>query len=324
MAMRTNASRAEIIRKRREKARKVVAAKVSRRPIHKEHMDRPPVLVRGNLFSSQVKARQNTRRRYDVALDSLGAEMRLPTFPQIAFGWRFLSMFMAAIFALIAYQLWNNPLFQVNDIKVSGLLRLTKQDINAATALIGNPVVSIDPEEIENLLLSAYPQLAYVTVDVKVPADVRITALERQPVLSWQAGDTVWWIDAEGFGFPATTDTGPTIAVIAQDLPEISTDDKSAELREGRLKKVSPDLVNVVLRMSEEAPENTPLVYDNQRGFGWQDRRGWTVYFGKDTTDIDMKLRVYKVLWKRLKKAGIQPTMISVEHVHAPYFRLER
>lgn len=324
MAMRTNLTRAELIRQKREKVRRAGKIPTTRRTVRKMPVDQPPVLVRGALFGSQVRTRQKAKRRFDVALDGLGAEMSLPALPHIALGWRFVSMFLAALFALIAYQLWNNPLFQVNDFRISGLVRLTKQDINAAINLIGQPVVTIDPEEIETMLMVAFPQLSSVEVDVQVPADIRITAIERQPVLTWQANDIVWWIDAQGYAFPATTDTGPAIVVSGADLPEIEEGEDDAGLAEERLRRISPDLVDVVLRLSEAAPEGVPLVFDMQKGFGWQDPRGWTVYFGKDTSDIDMKLRVYKVLWKRLKKAGIQPTMISVEHVHAPYFRVER
>lgn len=282
------------------------------------------MLVRGALFASQVKARKNTKRRFDVALDNLGAEMRLPALPQLALGWRFFSMFLAALFALVAYQLWNNPLFKVSDLHVSGLVRLTQEDLNAAVDLIGKPVVLVDPEEVKATLMTAFPQLSSVEVDVQIPAEVRVNAVERKAVLTWQANDLIWWIDAQGFAFPPSTDTGPAVVVSSAELPDIPAEEEASNLGGGNLKRVSPDLVNAVLRMSEAAPEGTPLIFNKQKGFGWQDPRGWTVYFGKDTTDIEMKLRVYKVLWKRLKKAGIQPMMISVEHVHAPYFRVER
>lgn len=324
MTMKTNLTRADLIRQRREKERRTRKNQAIRHPVRKAPLDQPPVLVRGALFASQVKARKNTKRRFDVALDDLGTEMRLPALPQIALGWRFFSMFLAALFALVAYQLWNNPLFRVNDFHVAGLVRLTKQDLNAAADLIGKPVVMVDPEEVKATLMTAFPQLSSVEVDVQIPAEISINAIERKAVLTWQANDTIWYVDAQGFAFPATTDTGPSVVVSSVELPEIPSEEGASKLGGGNLKQIPPDLVNVVLRMSEAAPEGTPVIFDSQKGFGWQDPRGWTVFFGKDTTDIEMKLRVYKVLWKRLKKAGIQPTMISVEHVHAPYFRVER
>jgi hypothetical protein len=59
-------------------------------------------------------------------------------------------------------------------------------------------------------------------------------------------------------------------------------------------------------------------------GLGWNDGFGWVVFFGKDTEEMDQKLKVYRVLAKRLKKENPRPELISVEYLHAPYYRLER
>jgi hypothetical protein len=56
---------------------------------------------------------------------------------------------------------------------------------------------------------------------------------------------------------------------------------------------------------------------------GWKDGRGWDVYFG-EPQDMDMKLVVYQATVRRLESEGIQPVLISVEQVHAPYYRMER
>jgi hypothetical protein len=37
-----------------------------------------------------------------------------------------------------------------------------------------------------------------------------------------------------------------------------------------------------------------------------------------------MKMAVYQALVDQLKSEGIQPALISVEYVHAPYYRMER
>jgi hypothetical protein len=37
-----------------------------------------------------------------------------------------------------------------------------------------------------------------------------------------------------------------------------------------------------------------------------------------------MKLQVYKEIVRRLKKDDVRPEFISVEYVHAPYYRLDR
>ena len=65
-------------------------------------------------------------------------------------------------------------------------------------------------------------------------------------------------------------------------------------------------------------------MYTENRGLGWQDPQGWDVFFGADLNDIEMKLLVYDAIVAYVLREGIQPELISVEFVHAPYYRLER
>ena len=71
-------------------------------------------------------------------------------------------------------------------------------------------------------------------------------------------------------------------------------------------------------------PADTVLVYDSEHGLGWNDPNGWEVFFGDEDQEMDMKLLVYQALVEHLQSEGIQPAMISVEYVHAPYYRMER
>ncbi len=86
---------------------------------------------------------------------------------------------------------------------------------------------------------------------------------------------------------------------------------------------MTPDLVKAVLILSKQAPKNTALVYDAQHGLGWKDARGWEVYFG-DAQDVRMKLDVYKAIITQLMADDSQPALVSVEYVHAPYYRLDK
>ena len=43
-----------------------------------------------------------------------------------------------------------------------------------------------------------------------------------------------------------------------------------------------------------------------------------------DTVDIQMKLTVYQAIVAELQSKGITPALINVEHVQAPYYRMER
>jgi hypothetical protein len=54
---------------------------------------------------------------------------------------------------------------------------------------------------------------------------------------------------------------------------------------------------------------------------GWQDPRGWSVYFGQNTQDIPMKLAAYQTIEDTFTQQGIQPTLISVEYLDAPFYK---
>jgi hypothetical protein len=66
-----------------------------------------------------------------------------------------------------------------------------------------------------------------------------------------------------------------------------------------------------------------PILYDPTLGFGWNDPRGWSVYFGTSSLDIELKMRVYETLVNSLTQRGIRPVMINVTYPTAPYYRIQ-
>jgi hypothetical protein len=123
----------------------------------------------------------------------------------------------------------------------------------------------------------------------------------------------------DGNAFPPLGDAGKLIVVEAtNDPPKI---EKTSPMD---LRFISPEMVSVIARMAMKAPKNTSLLYDSEHGLGWKDAFGVQVYFGTNMRDMDQKLLVYQALAARLQKDGIQPNLISVEYLHAPYYRLER
>jgi len=74
----------------------------------------------------------------------------------------------------------------------------------------------------------------------------------------------------------------------------------------------------------EYLPSNTTLSFNPQHGLGWHDKkRDWDIYFGMDVSNIEQKLIVYKSIRAQLNQASVSPVLISLEHLHAPYYRLE-
>jgi hypothetical protein len=76
-------------------------------------------------------------------------------------------------------------------------------------------------------------------------------------------------------------------------------------------------------KMMTHLPADTLLIYDPRHGFGWQDEKGWNVFFGKKIENMEMKKRVYNHIKAHLKKQGVRPALISVEYVDAPFYSME-
>jgi hypothetical protein len=289
----------------------------------------PPVMARmARVSSANARARNRgpLKRRYDVALGVRGAEARLPALPVISFGWRFVSGSMFVLMVVCLLNLWSSPAFKIETVQVEGVQRLTQGDINTVIGILGESIFFVSPQEMEENLLKAFPELISAQFKVSLPADVSVKIVEREPVLSLIYKGVEYWIDSEGVAFTPRGDPGKLIRIEAEgELAFIHQAEQKEEnpLVTARL-TVEPQLVSAVQSIGKIVPEGTLILYDQEHGLGWNDPSGWQVYFGQDDQNIDMKLSVYKSLVENLTQEGIYPTMISVEYVHAPYYRVEQ
>lgn len=311
-------------RQRRESRRtKVTAGKTKARGQSYGIPEIPPVMVRGGIagipLPARKKPKKKARRRYDMNLNVPGAEMRLPAFPQVSFGFRLVSVVIAAALMMLIYHFWDSPTYRVSAAEVDGLQRLTGNDVNAVLDVAGEQIFAVDAESLQTRLAEAFPEFSSVDIQVGFPNHVRVIVDERIPILTWQYDGRTVLVDANGVAFPMRDQAapGPTLVVEATDLPPSM---ESGSLEEDHNQFMPVDMVSAILSMSALAPENHPLVYDAHHGLGWQDVQGWEVYFGS-VFDIDMKLRIYKAMVEKFTEEGISPSLISVEYVHSPFYR---
>jgi hypothetical protein len=89
-------------------------------------------------------------------------------------------------------------------------------------------------------------------------------------------------------------------------------------------KTVDVTLISAALKLSKLIPKNTILAYTDRYGLGWKDTNGWSVYVGPSLVNLDAKLQVYRAIVDQLNKQGIQPAVVNVEQVDAPFYRLEQ
>jgi cell division protein FtsQ len=277
-----------------------------------------------------------TRKKHTAyfPLKRKGAELQVPALPRFEFGWR---LFSGAVFLLslaIVISFASLSAFQISTINLRGTQRLSAEAILSQVDLVGSSIITVEPDQVRAMVEDRFPSLSSVSVSVSLPASVTLRVVEREPLILWQQDNSAHWIDAEGVMFPVfgEAEVAQTVAASGNPPapPEVFTpevDEETGEIShilEPSLPNTTPEFVQAILSLSTYIPEGTSLQYDPQYGLGWRDPIGWLVYFGRDTHNIDMKLSEYQTIIGALEKQNIIPALISLEFLHAPYYRLEQ
>ena len=325
-------SRADEVRARRQQNRKKTpqvpfGTSATRKP--KSH--NVPVTRRGTKPVPVVTRKKHTTY---VPLKKKGAELQIPAMPNIQLGWRLISgaVFLLSFAVLISFTTLST--FKISTVNLKGAQRLSPEMLLSRVDLVGTSIIKVVPSEVQTSVEEGFPVIKSARVSISLPAGVTIQVEERDPLILWEQENTSYWIDAEGVMFPIFGEAEIAQTVIATsnppEAPEVFTpevDDETGEishLLEFREPRTTPEFVEAVLSLKEVIPEDTALQYDPQFGLGWQDPNGWLVYFGQDTNNLEVKLAEYQTIMAALEKENIIPTMISLEFLHAPYYRLEQ
>jgi len=344
--------RSDEIRSRRSKKSPTANKKASRKKRAVSERKPPPVMARSsgttaaaNKRGRKGKASKKAKLRYDVALNDQGVEMQLPALPQVRLGWRLASFLMVAALGYILYQLWVSPNYQVDAAEVTGLQRFSSSDVNTVLDVNGKPVFMLDADQMQDRLEKAFPEFSTVAVQVDFPQTVMVTVTERIPVIIWRHDGHSELVDMGGLAFPLRESASGEIyvEVEAEDpppplpltelplpLPALLNQNKSNDEGEeseavpyiGAIPFLSPEMVSAILFLDEHAPEGATLTYSDDHGLSWENPGEWVVYYG-DVDDIDMKYTVFQAIRDHLNIQDTRPAVISVEYVHAPYYRLE-
>jgi len=350
----SNRQRAEETRQRRtattprsDSTRKATTGRATRNvvvPNRRPERVTPGVIVRGMGLGTPVvqKARNKARRQFYYSLGNTGAEVRLPSVPLVKPGWRILSGLLVLVLMVGIWFAYNNPMFQVSTLEITGIERLSNKDILQVVDVANRPIFTVNPGELKTALEAAFPELADVQVTVGMPAIVAITAVERQPAILWKFGEERYWIDGDGYIFEPRGEANTLISIEADTAPPVITPvvildlnnaaatkekesgEKTPEPVETLRRNLDPVVLKAALALSKVVPAGTSLTYSAKNGMGWADSRGWNVFVGVNLDQMDQKLKVYEAVVNKLTQDGITPVMISVENLHAPFYRLEQ
>lgn len=162
-------------------------------------------------------------------------------------------------------------------------------------------------------------------------------------MIAWKSRKATIWIDSEGYLIPPRGSSGEILAVQADSIPAYqirsSIEDPGTlkVIRDKPLFKPNPSalaffavpkqidgaLLTATLQLNAWMPNEKTLLYQKQRGLGWKDTRGWDVFVGQKLEGINDKMVMYETIVRELEKQGVSPSMVSVEFLHAPYYRTD-
>jgi cell division septal protein FtsQ len=251
-------------------------------------------------------------------------ETRRRSFKVPYLGWRLLSLVMAGVLSYGIYFMWTSPFFQVTDPVVTGNVRVESQEFIKVMAIEGKPAFLVVPSEVRATILNAFPEVETLNLDFPFPNKVSLQIKEREPVLIWRQGGQTVWIDLFGIPMLPRGQAGSWYMVTAEGAA-VAPEAIDPVNQPGQYKPViGTDVILAILNLANMTPSGTSIAYDARYGLGWVDPKGWKVYFGFNTENLDSKLAQYAGIVTNLDRQGIQPKIISVQYPYAPFYRLEQ
>jgi hypothetical protein len=292
------ASRTEQIRKRRAAKGRALS------------MPRSAPALRRAWEPKRRKPAARARRRYDIAVGGPNVEVLIPSIP-FAFSARTLAVLLIAGWGGLLLFLLTASSFQAGVPEIRGNTYLPPGAVASASGVQGRNVFLLTPSRVSAQLVQHQPGVKAAEVAVLWPNRIQVTVQERAPILDWTQGGEEFWVDAEGVFFPVTKPLNGLVRVeVPQSGPPIPGDSEPA---------ISPQVVQGALQLMVALPQAGHVVYDQQRGLGITDPRGWPVYFGQ-AKDLAIKADLYQRVVSNLLAKGIRPKLVSVENPEQPYF----
>jgi len=320
MREKSELSRAEVARQRRAQRAAKELQQTGQRAV-KPIIQRSAVRVVAPVKQTFVQTEK--KRRFNVSLGLSDVHLRRPKLAsrqssQPDRRWRIASLVLAILSAVAIYFALVHPYFNIPSVTVLDNNRIPREEISDAAGVLGQSIFTVKPEEVEARLRMNYPELLIVDVEVYLPNHVFVTVQEREPLILWKQNEAYTWIDANGVAFrPRGVIEGlVSITGLANPQPGASNDPLVPP------SFMQSDLADAIIQIAPSVPADTMLFYDGAYGLGWEDARGWKVYFGTGTRDMALKVRVYESLAQSLSERNLSPIFINVAYPEAPYYRM--
>jgi hypothetical protein len=327
MSERKDLSRSDLVRLRRDREKK----QRMQRAATEATRAAPPMTRRASRESGKPKrkstrsdAPRSRRRQFQNALLPVAPDTELRgigiSISRPHLGPRLFSFFVLALLATALYLAFTLPQLRVGAAQVTGNQMLSPAEINSSLNIAGQPVFLLVPSKLETNLRRSFPEIVSAKVDVMLPNVVSIYVNERKPVIRWEQGGSYTWISEDGVAFRPRGDAVGLISVVAASAPPTEGNVSPDPLTPAPF--ISTEIVQAIRGLAGHVPPGMPILFDASFGLGWDDPRGWRVYFGTKAGDVELKMRVYESMVTSLTQRGIKPALINVTYPTAPYYRM--
>lgn len=227
-------------------------------------------------------------------------------------GWRVLSAMMVIGLLVVVVLFFSANIFYVHSVSVGGLKYMTKEEVFALAGIANMHIFWVDPQEVRKNILRS-PTIADASVQVGWPPNmVQISIQEREPALIWEQSGVAVWLDIQG-----------RVMNLREDRPDLLRIDSDVE--DGPLGpnvQMDVNIVTGALQLKALRSNITELKYDPGKGLGYDDGRGWKVWFGTGT-DMPEKLLIYETIVKNVQARNVHPTEIDMMNPDAPVYCCE-
>ncbi len=275
--------------------------------------------------SSRTTGRSRNARqdsRFDISFNLGRTAVKAPALTMPRFDLsnpRWVSGLLTLLLGVLLIYLWSASSFTVAALEATGNIRLSANQLSMMSGMVGEPIFKAVPEQIIANLRTAFPDLAVVKVRTLLPNRIEVEVVERTPLIAWYQNGGLTWIDAEGIAFQPQGEVAGLVQVASNGSPRDVEVDLELPAYEQRF--IEPETVQALLNLEPFVPEGMLMIFDPIYGLGWQDPRGWDVQIGHDTGDLPMKLSIYQAMVEQFISQGIQPSLVSMEFLDAPFYK---
>lgn len=216
-----------------------------------------------------------------------------------------LTLLVAALFAT-GYGFLSDG-FWVYSAIVSNNHHTSSEEIYRVADIHGYSVFFIDPAQVEEQLRQL-PHIQDASVQVRLPAQVRIQVKEREPIILYQIQGDSYWIDAEGVIMSAVEDRAGLVKLIDDDQGGMSDE-----------RHLKPGLLQAIQHVTGRLPEVKTFRYQEPFGLFFISPESWRVYLGS-TDNMEAKLATWEAIRAKILQNNYSVREVDVRY-DRPYWR---